>query len=118
MDGKPARHTIEHVTFDPNRLKAVVHSLDEIPAFRDECEEVQFWDTHELSDELWDSLPPVPDGELPPVRPRVPLGGLGDIVVSVAIPREQWQALRRQAKAGEVTAPALIRRWVLDRLAG
>jgi hypothetical protein len=117
MDGKPVRHSIEHTTFDPNQLKTVVHSLDAVPTFRDECEEVEFWDTHTLSDELWESLPAVPDNDLPSVRPRVPRGDPGDVVISVAIPKNQWQALRRWAKAGEVTVPALIRRWVLDRLA-
>lgn len=117
MDAKPVRHTIEHAKVDPNHLKTVVHSLDAIPTFRDECEEVEFWDTHTLSDELWESLPSVPDHELPPVRARMPFDDPGDVVVSVAIPKNQWQALRRRAKAGEVTVPALIRRWVLDRLA-
>ncbi|MGD9893683.1 MAG: CopG family antitoxin [Dehalococcoidia bacterium] len=116
MSGKPVRHTIEQEEFDPNQRKTVVHSLDAIPTFRDECEEVEFWDTHELSDELWESLPSVPEGELPPVRARVSLGDPGDVVISVAIPKNQWQALRRRAKAREVTVSALIRGWVLDHL--
>jgi hypothetical protein len=50
------------------RMK-VVHSLDEIPSFSSEAEEAIFWDTHEMSDELWDSLPSAED-QLPPPRPR------------------------------------------------
>src|SRR2546423_1827645 len=38
-----------------------LHSLDEIPAFASEHEEWEFWETHELSDKLWDSLPKTKD---------------------------------------------------------
>jgi hypothetical protein len=57
---RPHRH--DHMT--------VIHSLDDIPVFADEDEEAAFWCTHEFSDELWESLPHVPDDELPPVRKR------------------------------------------------
>ena len=60
----PNEHTVQHLPWDPNRPRIVIHSLDEIPAFTNECEEVEFWDTHEMSDELWDSLPAIPDEEL------------------------------------------------------
>lgn len=117
MDRKSGRHRIEHATPAAGRAKSMIRSLDEIPGFRDECEEVEFWNMHELSDELWESLPLVPGRELPPVRARRAVGGPDDVVVAVAIPKNHWQALRRRAKAGEVTVPALIRGWVLDRLA-
>ena len=45
-------------------------SLDEIPSFASEAEESAYWQTHALSEELWDTLPPVPEDELPPPRPR------------------------------------------------
>ena len=35
----------------------VIHSLDEIPDFKTEDEEREWWANHEMSDELWDSLP-------------------------------------------------------------
>ena len=51
----------------------VINSLDEIPHFKNEDEERDWWATHEFSDELWDSLPdaseeldeilPLPDGK-------------------------------------------------------
>ena len=53
----------------------VIHSVDEIPQFTSEKEENDFWGTHDFSEELWDSLPPVPEEHLPPVGPDVyPLG--------------------------------------------
>lgn len=95
----------------------MIHSLDEIPSFRDECEEVEFWNTHAMSDELWESLRPVAESELPPVRARQAVGRPDDVVVAVAIPKSHWQALRQRVKTGEVTVLALIRGRVLDRLA-
>ena len=35
----------------------VLDSLDEIPDFKSEDEEREWWAEHEMSDELWDSLP-------------------------------------------------------------
>ena len=70
MHDEPSRHTIEHHAQDPDRPMIPVHNLEEIPAFRDECEEHEFWATHEFSDELWAKLPSVPESELPPTRPR------------------------------------------------
>jgi hypothetical protein len=49
---------------------ATIESLDEIPQFGSEAEEAEYWDTHEFSDELWDSLPEPPPDWLPPVRPK------------------------------------------------
>jgi len=57
----------------PQRAFKIIHSLDEIPThFASEDDERDFWAEHELSDELWDSLPdaneeldriaPLPDG--------------------------------------------------------
>ena len=36
-------------------------SLDEIPSFASEAEESAYWQTHALSEELWETLPPVPE---------------------------------------------------------
>ena len=33
----------------------VIHSWDEVPEFADETEEAEFWGTHEIGDELWDT---------------------------------------------------------------
>jgi hypothetical protein len=38
--------------------KIVLHSLDEIPSFTGEAEEVAFWETHTLSEDLLETLPP------------------------------------------------------------
>ena len=38
-----------------SRVK-MIHSLSEIPKFKSEDQERRYWETHGLSDELWDSL--------------------------------------------------------------
>jgi hypothetical protein len=38
-----------------------VYNLADIPVFKNEGEEAEWWRTHELSEELWDQLPEAPD---------------------------------------------------------
>ena len=54
----------------PQEPMTIVHSLADIPPFASEAEESAYWQTHALSDELWDTLSPVPEDELPPPWPR------------------------------------------------
>ena len=60
------------------RAMAVVHSWDELPKFRSEKEEADFWATHSLGDELLEGFERVsPEGDdwLPSARPRTkPIG--------------------------------------------
>ena len=49
----------------------MVNSVDEIPNFASEEDEVAFWDTHMLSDRLWAELQPIPDDHLPSVRDKL-----------------------------------------------
>jgi hypothetical protein len=49
-----------------------VRSLDDIPAFANEEAEVRWWETHELSDQLWAAGEHVGDPLLPPVREGAP----------------------------------------------
>ena len=44
--------------------------IEDIPKFKSEQEESDFWASHELSDEVWNEAKPVPEGILPPARPR------------------------------------------------
>ena len=54
----------------PQKTVTIVRSLDVIPPFASEAEEGAYWQTHALSEELWDTLSPVPEDELPPPWPR------------------------------------------------
>jgi len=44
--------------------------IEDIPKFKSEQEESDFWANHELSDEVWSEAKPIPEGILPPARPR------------------------------------------------
>ncbi len=84
-----------------------VQSLEEIPEFASEREEAEFWDTHTMSDDLWNALPPAED-ELPP--PGTPMG------VSLSLNAELAGRLRTLAKKKGVSYLALARAFVAERL--
>jgi len=44
--------------------------IEDIPKFKSEQEEADFWANHELGDEILNEARPVPEGILPPARPR------------------------------------------------
>lgn len=84
-----------------------VRDLAEIPDFASERQEAEFWDTHTMSDELWDSLPPVED-EAP--LPGTPMGA------SVTLNAELSERLRVLARKKGVSYVALARTFVAERL--
>lgn len=47
-----------------------VNSPEEIPDFESEEEEAEFWSTHSFGDGLLEKMGPIPEGVLPPARPR------------------------------------------------
>ena len=64
------RHDPSH---DPRRWpreRIVIHSWDEVPEFANECEEQEFWSTHEMGDEFFADAEVDADAELPPPRLR------------------------------------------------
>ena len=87
----------------------VIHSLDEIPDFASEKEEAEFWDTHELSDELWDQLPRVPEDELPPPRPR------GELI-ELLFTKDEFRRIKTMAETKKTNPWKLLKRFVLERL--
>lgn len=86
---------------------ATVHRLEEIPEFASERQEAEFWDTHTMSDELWNSLPRL-EGELP--TPGTPMG------VSLSLSAELAGRLRALASKKGVSYLALARAFVAERL--
>ena len=63
-----AKHNPQH---DPARWpkeRIIVHSWDDVPTFADECEEHEFWSTHEMGDEFFENVAPDADADLPPPR--------------------------------------------------
>ena len=85
-----------------------IHSLDEIPKFDSEAEEAAFWDTHEFSDELWDSLPSAEDA-LPPPRPRTK-------PIAVRFDEQTLSRLKVLAEARHKGYQTLLKEFVMERL--
>ncbi|MBA3945602.1 MAG: hypothetical protein H0X37_13675 [Herpetosiphonaceae bacterium] len=48
----------------------LIQSMNEIPVFASEEEEHRFWQTYELAEELWETLPTIPKEELPQPRTK------------------------------------------------
>jgi hypothetical protein len=46
---------------------SIVHSPDQIPAFKNEDEEDAWWSTHSLGEEFWSRAAEVPEEMLPPI---------------------------------------------------
>ena len=84
-----------------------IHSMDEIPMFASEDEEHRFWQTHELTDELWDTLPAVPEDELP--RPRTK-------PVPVRFDEDVLRRLKALAAKRHIGYQTLLKQFVVERL--
>lgn len=86
-----------------------IQSPDEIPAFRTEAEEAEFWSTHGLGDAMLERMAPLPLDVLPLVesRPRpIPLRLDADVV-------RRLKVLARQKRKRYQT---LLEEFVIERL--
>ncbi len=92
----------------PKKLKEV-NSRDEIPSFKNEEEEHEFWAGHTLSDEFWEDAAPIPEGELPPPRPR-------KTPVSVRFDDDLINRLKALAAKKDIGYQSLLRRFVAERV--
>lgn len=86
-----------------------VTALDEIPDFRSEEEEAAYWQTHQISEGLWGTLPETQDDDLPPTRPRT--RSVAVRFDDVTLRRMKALALRRNT--GYQT---LLKEFVIERL--
>ena len=65
-----AKHNPPHNPAGRPKERIIVHSWDEVPVFANECEEHEFWSTHEMGDEFFENVEPDAEAELPPPRRR------------------------------------------------
>jgi uncharacterized protein (DUF4415 family) len=86
-----------------------VNNPSEIPEFKSEEEEHEFWSSHELTDEFFDAAEPIDEGELPPPRPRKQL-------LSVRIEDDLVNRLKALAAVKGVGYQTLLRQFVADRV--
>lgn len=81
----------------------------DIPVFASEAEERAFWDTHELTEEFLERMGPVPDDELPPVRPRTR-------PIAVRFDQDVLRRLRALAGKKGKGYQTILKEFVLERL--
>jgi hypothetical protein len=62
-------HRRKHETSTPGE-RIIVHNMDDVPTFASECEEVEYWDTHELAADVFQRGPLDPDEEAALARIR------------------------------------------------
>ena len=55
---------------DEEDARARIDRADQIPDFPDEAAERAWWGEHTLSEQFWRNAEPIPESELPPVRPH------------------------------------------------
>ena len=93
----------------PQKTMTIVRSLDEIPPFASEAEESAYWQTHALSEELWNTLPSVPEDELPPPRPRTRS-------IAVRFDDSTLQRIKALAARRHKGYQTLLKEFVIERL--
>ena len=84
-------------------------SLDEIPRFRNEAEEAEFWSTHSLVD-IWDQLEPVEFEVSPKVR-RITLRRRKK-PVTLRLEERQIALAKKLAREKSLSYQALMRSWI------
>ena len=86
-----------------------IESLEEIPSFQSEAEEVEFWATHSLGEKVLDQMEPIPEGELPPPRPRTK-------PISLRFDGDVLERLKEMAKVKHKGYQTMLKEFVLERL--
>jgi uncharacterized protein (DUF4415 family) len=86
-----------------------INSPDEIPEFETEREEAEFWSTHALSEEFFEKAEPIPEGVLPPPRPRTK-------PISLRFDKDVLERLKTMAKLKHKGYQTMLKEFVLERL--
>lgn len=81
----------------------------EIPEFRNEEDETEFWATHEITEEFIERAEPVPEGELPPPRSRTR-------PISMRFDEDVLRRLRAIAERKHKGYQTLLKEFVVERL--
>jgi hypothetical protein len=87
----------------------VIRDEQEIPEFTSEREEATFWATHSFAPELIDRAEPIPDGELPPPRPRTQ-------PVTIRLTSQTLRRLKALAAKRNIRYQILLEQFVRERL--
>lgn len=99
----------------PNKRKEI-QSWDVVPSFASEKEEQEWWDEHEISEELLETFEPRSERDhLPPPRERIvtrPRKG----AISVRMENDLVNRLKALAAVKGVGYQTLLRQFVADRV--
>jgi len=90
------------------RMKEI-SSLEEIPGFKSEEEEAEFWATHSLGNELLEKMGPVRENVLPPARPRTR-------PIAVRFDGDTLKRLKALAEKKHKGYQTLLKEFVTERL--
>lgn len=99
----------------PLKRMRYLKSLDEIPHFKNEAEEAEFWATHSLAD-LWDQLERVEIEVLPKAR-RITLRRSRKKPVTLRLEERQITQAKQLARRKSLSYQALMRSWISEGIA-
>ena len=99
----------------PPRRMQYLKSLDEIPEFKSEAEEAEFWSAHSLA-EIWDQLEPI-EMEVSPRARRVTLQRTRKKPVTLRLEERQIALAKQLARAKSLSYQALMRSWISEGIA-
>jgi len=85
-----------------------------LPEFRNEREEAEFWDTHSLAD-YWDELEPV-QVEVDPELKKKMLEGRKTKRITLRLREYQLEAVKKIAEKKDIPYQTLIRSWVAEAI--
>jgi predicted DNA binding CopG/RHH family protein len=86
----------------------IVERVEDIPAFANEREEADFWQSHRFSDALLDAAPPYTEEEAPPARPSA--------AIALRIDPLLLTRLQRLAAQRDVPYQRLLKQFVEERV--
>jgi len=98
----------------PRRMRYIA-SLAEIPRFRNEAEEAEFWASHSLA-KVWDQLEPVQIEVAPDVR-RVIVQQSRKKPVTLRLEERQIKRAKEIARERSLNYQTLLRTWIAEAIA-
>jgi uncharacterized protein (DUF4415 family) len=87
-----------------------VNDTNEIPAFKSETEEAEFWSTHSFGPKLLEQMKPLPEGLLPPPRDE------RTKPIAVRFDRDVLKRLKAVAAHKGKGYQTMLKEFVLERL--
>lgn len=86
-----------------------IRSPEEIPDFENEEEEAEFWAAHSMGEEFLEKARPIPEGVLPPGRPRTR-------PISLRLDGDVLGRLKTVADSKHKGYQTLLKEFVVERL--